>query len=57
MAKGEANLAVGKRRNTSSSKRKGKQKIYIERDIDIYVCVCIHVSGKRNMALVTKIQY
>lgn len=57
MAKGEANLAVGKRRNTSSSKRKGKQKIYRERDIDIYVCVCIHVSGKRNMALVTKIQY
>ena len=45
MAKGEANLAIGKRRNTSSSKkRQGKKKKYIY----IY---------KRNMALITKIQY
>ena len=47
MAKGEANLAIGKRRNTSSSKkRQGKKKKYIY----IYIY-------KRNMALITKIQY
>ena len=44
MAKGEANLAIGKRRNTSSSKkRQGKKK-------NIYIY-------KKNMALITKIQY
>lgn len=46
MAKGEANLAVGKRRNTSSSKRKGKQKIYIERYR--YICVCVYTRIRKE---------
>ena len=46
MAKGEANLAIGKRRNTSFSKRKGKQKIYRKRYR--YMCVCVYTRIRKE---------
>ena len=40
MAKGEANLTIGKRRNTSFSKRKSKQKKHKKQKKTHHICVC-----------------